>query len=206
MERYKKRYEKLMDFYKNWIAEGYVEVHHILPKCLGGGDEKENLVSMPPRAHYLAHYFLWKCYPDNPKICHAFAMMGVNNPYQKRVMGSKLYECSRLARSHALKGKKRSEETKMKMRKPKSDSHRQKLMGNTNAKGNKGLIGVKKSKEHMEKIVESRKWYDEKRSREKEEKRAKYRKLFLQSNMERREFAESQGVNYSTMKSYLKGL
>jgi hypothetical protein len=171
MERYKKRYEKLIEFYKNWTPVGYVEVHHILPKCIGGNDEKENLVSMPPRAHYLAHYFLWKCYPDNPKICHAFAMMGVNNPYQKRAMGSKLYECSRLARSHALKGKKRSEETKMKMRKPKSDSHRKKLMGNTNARGNKGkLIGVKKTKEHVKKLVESRKWHDEKRTREKEEK------------------------------------
>jgi len=33
---------------------GYVEKHHILPRCLGGLDNKENLIKLYPEEHYLA--------------------------------------------------------------------------------------------------------------------------------------------------------
>lgn len=39
---------------------GYVEKHHIIPRCLGGTDEKSNLVSLSARQHFIAHWLLYK--------------------------------------------------------------------------------------------------------------------------------------------------
>lgn len=203
---YSKRYEKLIRYYKNTIVEGFVEKHHIVPLCLGGEDTLENLIALPPRAHYLAHYFLWKANPYNNKLAHAFAMMAINNPYQHRVMNGKLYEVSKIARSKALKGKKLSEETKQKMRKPKSQQHREKLLGNKNAKANKGKKLGPRSTEHIQNLVTAQRWYHEKRSKEKKEKALKLRKEFISSGLNKRQFAEIKGINYGTMKNYLSGL
>lgn len=35
-----------------------VEVHHIVPKCLGGGDHWRNLIRLTPEDHYFAHLLL----------------------------------------------------------------------------------------------------------------------------------------------------
>jgi hypothetical protein len=115
---YLNRYNKLIFYYSTKIREdGYYEKHHIIPKCLNGTDDLSNLILLPPRVHFIAHYLLYKVYPDNNKLAHAFAMMAVNNPYQSR--SSKLYELSKVARSNALKGIPRPEWVKQKMRKPK---------------------------------------------------------------------------------------
>lgn len=37
----------------------YTEAHHILPRSLGGTDDKENLVLFTAREHYVAHKLLW---------------------------------------------------------------------------------------------------------------------------------------------------
>jgi hypothetical protein len=86
---------------------------------MGGTNDPSNIVCLPPRAHFLAHYFLSKAYPKNRKLMHAFAMMFVVNPYQSRRMNSKLYEIAKAARSNALKGIPRPEWVKEKLRKPK---------------------------------------------------------------------------------------
>ena len=39
---------------------GYYERHHILPKSLGGDDQPGNLVYLSGRAHFLAHWILYK--------------------------------------------------------------------------------------------------------------------------------------------------
>lgn len=204
--RFSNRYDKLITHYKSVITEGYVEKHHINPKCLGGSDHIDNLVALPPRAHYLAHYLLWKMYPSNPKLAHAFAMMGVNNPHQYRILNGKLYELSKLARSKALKGKKRSEEVKQKMRKPKSNEHRLKLMGNTNAKGNIGKKYVVRSDKHIANLAIAQRKYHEQRTQKRKEIIDKYRIEFIESNITRKEFAELYSINYTTMKGYLRGL
>lgn len=37
---------------------GYFEVHHIVPKCMGGTDDAANLISLTPEDHYFAHLLL----------------------------------------------------------------------------------------------------------------------------------------------------
>lgn len=36
--------------------ENYFEKHHIIPKCLGGDNEKENLVLLTAREHFICHW------------------------------------------------------------------------------------------------------------------------------------------------------
>jgi hypothetical protein len=39
---------------------GYKEKHHILPRCLGGDNSKENLVALTPKEHFIVHMLLCK--------------------------------------------------------------------------------------------------------------------------------------------------
>lgn len=80
---YKKIYNSLIDRGKNRILEGYYERHHIIPKCMGGDDSKENLVNLTPEEHYLAHQLLVKIYPENNGLIKAAAIMTVNRSNNK---------------------------------------------------------------------------------------------------------------------------
>ena len=57
------------------LLEGYFEKHHIIPKCLGGLNDKHNLVLLTGREHYLCHWLLWKINPFNQPLLYAFRMM-----------------------------------------------------------------------------------------------------------------------------------
>lgn len=77
---YKKVYDQLVEKAKprgldKTKHEGYFEIHHIVPRCMGGGDEEENLVMLTGREHYIAHILLWKMYPKNSKLFYAAWMM-----------------------------------------------------------------------------------------------------------------------------------
>lgn len=94
MNVYLKRYNKLIEHYKSLVLKGIVEKHHIIPKCMGGDNSKENLVRLTPKAHYVAHHLLHKAYPDNIKLAHAFGMMLST---KERVPTAALYEKARIA-------------------------------------------------------------------------------------------------------------
>lgn len=77
-----------MDKYKQFILDiiinrgrfaipdtEYTEVHHIIPECMGGTSEKENLVQLYAREHLVAHKLLADIYPCNYKVQHAFDKM-----------------------------------------------------------------------------------------------------------------------------------
>ena len=48
-------YERLIQRAKRRSLTGVVEIHHIMPKCLGGTNEEFNLVKLTPEEHYTAH-------------------------------------------------------------------------------------------------------------------------------------------------------
>ena len=53
----------------------YYENHHIIPRCLGGSDENENLILLTPKEHYVCHKLLTYIYKGNLKIAQAFFLM-----------------------------------------------------------------------------------------------------------------------------------
>lgn len=76
---YEKHYENLILKAKNRKLEGYCEIHHILPKCLGGNNKKENLIKLTAREHFIAHLLLIKIYPKNYSLIKALNMMCLSN-------------------------------------------------------------------------------------------------------------------------------
>lgn len=56
----------------------YCEEHHILPKCIGGTDDSENLICLTAREHYIAHLLLAKAY-NNYKLYYAVVKMRVSS-------------------------------------------------------------------------------------------------------------------------------
>jgi len=99
---YQAIYSKIIDNRKsNPITEGYSEVHHILPRSLGGTDDPDNLVRLTAREHFIVHYLLAKMYPQETpewyKMIHAFSMMKCKSGLkQSRYFNSRLYEFFRL--------------------------------------------------------------------------------------------------------------
>jgi hypothetical protein len=91
---YKRIYEELTN--ADSIAD-YTELHHITPKCMGGSNDKDNLVRLTAREHYIAHKLLTKIYPDNVKLLHAHSMMSAG-----RTLKSFQYEDAKLSKSKAM--------------------------------------------------------------------------------------------------------
>ncbi len=99
----------------------YTERHHIIPKSLGGSDDKENMVVLTAREHFICHILLTKMTTgiDKIKMVHAAIGMKRSRSYQDRYINSRLYE--NIKREFAIissilnTGKKMSEESKQKM-------------------------------------------------------------------------------------------
>ncbi|CAB4133127.1 HNHc domain containing protein [uncultured Caudovirales phage] len=203
------RYNKLINHYKNVIVDGFYEKHHIIPKCLGGTNNNDNLVLLPTRVHFIAHALLYKAYPKETKLAQAFGMMVASNKHQKgRKFSSRLYEMSKSARSNSMKSVPRPEWVKEKLRVPKLNKENYKKPKSKEHSENisKSLMGKKKTQEHINNFVKSQRAFQESRTQEMIKKKNMYCDLFVKSNMSRKDFAKSQNVPFGTMKRYLRGL
>lgn len=80
---YQRHYEKLIERARNRSLEGYVEVHHVIPRCMGGSNEAENLVELTAEEHFVAHQLLHKVHPTIKGLVFALINM-TGNPYGKR--------------------------------------------------------------------------------------------------------------------------
>lgn len=83
---------------------GYVEKHHILPRCLGGLDNKENLVNLYPEEHYLAHLLLCKIYPGNQKLLYAAMNMTTGSMINNGKRNNKAYGWLRRQYAESMSG------------------------------------------------------------------------------------------------------
>ena len=72
---YEKIYNQIIDRAKIRVLEGYKEIHHIIPRCVGGTNDKDNLVTLTAREHFICHWLLVRMYPDNNKLWFAVNMM-----------------------------------------------------------------------------------------------------------------------------------
>lgn len=107
---YTKHYGVLMEKAKQRTeVPGYSETHHIVPKCLGGTNDKENLVDLYPEEHYIAHLLLAKIYGG--KLWFAANMMANRNNKQYGWIKRKFAE----ENSKAHRGMKHTDESRKKM-------------------------------------------------------------------------------------------
>lgn len=63
----------------------YYEEHHINPKCLGGNNDKDNLVLLTAREHFICHKLLTYIYKGNRKLICALHRMTHSKKYGKLV-------------------------------------------------------------------------------------------------------------------------
>ena len=97
---YQKVYDKLVQKNHVFSSGEYFETHHKVPKCMGGNDEKSNLVNLTAREHYIAHLLLVKITEQNGdknahgKMLYAFNCMKWGRCKGKRSFkfNSRLYQ------------------------------------------------------------------------------------------------------------------
>lgn len=103
---YQKIYDNIINKRTKEKPEGYVEVHHILPKCLGGSDDTENLVALTAREHFIAHWLLSKIHKSS-SLSYAFLRMYCIAPTQEGQRyipkNSKIYDKAKSDYSKRLK-------------------------------------------------------------------------------------------------------
>lgn len=100
---YQKHYDALVERAKDRVLSGYKERHHIIPKCMGGPNKKENLVYLTAREHFVAHQLLVKIYRNNLKLVHAAFMMTVSS--ETVIRNNRKYEWLRKKQSMAAKSR-----------------------------------------------------------------------------------------------------
>ena len=88
---YKKHYQKLIKKARKRNLNSYTERHHILPKCLGGSDSRNNLVELTPEEHYVAHQLLVKIYGNVPGLIYSAILMATYSKYNHQRINNKLY-------------------------------------------------------------------------------------------------------------------
>jgi hypothetical protein len=103
---YLKIYNSLVERGKNRQLTGYTETHHIIPKCVGGTNDKYNLVKLTAREHFICHLLLCEIYSKNTKLRFAlWNMCNVKRKYQNRYkVSSRLYNFIREEYSKNVSG------------------------------------------------------------------------------------------------------
>ena len=144
---YKKHYDLLINRAINRTINGYTENHHIIPRCIGGTDEKTNLVKLTPEEHYIAHQLLVKIYPkENGLKCALVFFKGGNNGM---IRNNHLYGWVRRKAREGMvilaTGRTHTEETKEKLRQYKGENHHN--------------FGKKREEGHSEKVSDGLKIY-----------------------------------------------
>jgi ATP/maltotriose-dependent transcriptional regulator MalT len=145
---YEWHYNKLIETRTHRVLEDcqIYEIHHVVPKSMGGDDSNENMIKLTPREHFLAHWLLWRIHRNREMSFAFFSMCQYRKGNRKQFkISSRAYEEARLSRktvgvsdetrkkmSEAKRGKIYSEETKKRMSIAKRGS----------SPWNKGMIGV----------------------------------------------------------------
>ena len=90
-------YENLILKRKNSevLKKGF-EVHHILPRSLGGKDNDENLVRLTPREHSVAHSLLYMAIKEqgfSNRLVIAARWLGIMHYHHSRTYEQKILLC-----------------------------------------------------------------------------------------------------------------
>jgi len=112
---WQKVYNQIIENAKGREKQPYSEKHHIVPKCLGGTNTKNNLIQLTGREHFIVHKILTILYPENASLKFAlWAMCNQKGVYRKYNITSRDYEQAKLACVPLWK-------------KPKTEEHRRNL-------------------------------------------------------------------------------
>ena len=146
--KYTKWYYNIVENAKKRPIKGYVERHHIIPKCLGGHNKKDNIVPLTAKEHFIVHHLL--CYMcenvgHTKKMQNAIGMFMQKNKQQSRNLTARQYAVCRNMLSNALKGRTFSEETKEKLRAKRATQDMSYRIGTKHSEETKEKIRAKRA-------------------------------------------------------------
>jgi len=151
---YSAHYDRLIARAREHTLVGYKERHHVLPRCMGGGNEHENLVYLTAEEHYVAHQLLVKMYPGIPGLVWGALRLA------RKCFNNKAYGWLRrkhaIAASEAMRGRRHSPESRAKMSAIQlalKTRLGKKHSSETRAKISASQLGKKHSPEHIEKMA-----------------------------------------------------
>ena len=133
---------------RNGCGDEYHETHHIVPKCMGGSNDKENLIDLFAREHFEAHRLLALENPENEKLTYAWWMMShVKDKAQDRYqVTAEEYEEARIAISIKQKEEQTKRMKSKKARKRISNTLKGRYVGDKNPRYGKHCSEETKSK------------------------------------------------------------
>ena len=105
--KYSKCYFNIIERARARELEKPYEVHHIVPRSIGGSNDSNNLVKLTPREHFIVHWLLTKMLSNSPeqkKMFHAFSAFAMISSNQNRKINSRHYQLLSQASKLALKG------------------------------------------------------------------------------------------------------
>jgi hypothetical protein len=85
------RYQRFIGSLRGQSVDGYTEVHHIVPRSLGGSDDADNLIRLTARQHFIAHWMLARAIGGSAS--RAFFMMSNFGKYGQ--VNSTTYQIAR---------------------------------------------------------------------------------------------------------------
>lgn len=94
---YLRHYNLLIDRARERKIVGYVERHHVVPRCMGGSDDDLNIVSLTAEEHFVAHQLLAKLFPSVAPLATVLVLMS------KKVNSNKCYGWIRRRNAEVLK-------------------------------------------------------------------------------------------------------
>lgn len=136
-------------------GEEYHERHHIVPKCLGGADDEDNLIDLFAKEHFEAHRLLALENLDNDSLSYAWTMMAfVKDKNQERYeLTPEEYEEARIRQSEVTSRRTRELWSDDAYRKRVGETHkRENLSEETLAKLAEASRGRKHTEEEKRKI------------------------------------------------------
>lgn len=200
----------------------YYENHHIIPKCLGGSDNFENMIKLTAREHFICHWLLTKM-SDNTnhklKLISAFQyMLFRENEYQQRYkISSRIYETIKTNISkeksklfsgagNPMYGKKHTQKSKDKISK-KNKGRKWNHSVEAKEKISKALTGIKRSDDFKQKLSKANRGKIESEETRLKKSKARIGKKHssetlkrLSENSGRAKQVEINGVAYKSMK------
>lgn len=117
--KYRRWYDAIIKNADSRMLKTYKERHHILPKCMGGSNKKENIAELTAREHFICHWLLTKCVADTfyrKKMLNALGRFLQYSPNQERhILTSRQYKIVRRAIAEANANREYTEEMRQKM-------------------------------------------------------------------------------------------
>ena len=86
MNKYTLWYNAITERARTRSLNTYTECHHILPRSLGGSDDKNNLVDLTAREHFICHWLLTKMHTGEARAKMIYALNGMkrSNEFAQR--------------------------------------------------------------------------------------------------------------------------